>query len=553
MNELSVGLVTVVPVLTAFILPVLTLKFRSRALYATITTATTFFTVVLTLINLLEVMKGNILTYSFGGWPPPLGIVYVVDSLNGILGFLAATLFFFSSLYTYWYFNKIESGYEWLSTLTLLLLAGVLGCLYTGDLFNFFVMLEVLSVSSYALVAFFRRRKWAVEASMAYSFIGALATMLFFFGVIFIYASFGTVNIADLIVKTHQDPQLASKYLEAWSGKCVGEWCYGNVFISSALAVALMLWALNFEAGVFPNNYWMPSAYAESPTPVSALFAGIVDKVGTYGVVRLFITLFTAYSAVLAFPLWGVAFRDLILIVLSFLGLVTGYLGALLMFPQKNVKRLLTYSTISHIGIIFTSFGALISRVPLSASAEALSGVLLHMITHAIGEFTLFLGLGTLSIVVGSTNLTKMQGVGSKYPLITAPIIIGFLSLLGVVPLAGFFSKFVMFTALMNAGLPLHAISIVIISGISALGYFKVIYTLVVGRGSEEGGARERLLIPTSILLILAASLLVLGVMIAQGAIINELMNHAEDLLSIDGLSKYVNSVSELSKILGGG
>jgi multicomponent Na+:H+ antiporter subunit D len=553
MNELSVGLVTVVPVLTAFILPVLTLKFRSRALYATITTATTFFTVVLTLINLLEVMKGNILTYSFGGWPPPLGIVYVVDSLNGILGFLAATLFFFSSLYTYWYFNKIESGYEWLSTLTLLLLAGVLGCLYTGDLFNFFVMLEVLSVSSYALVAFFRRRKWAVEASMAYSFIGALATMLFFFGVIFIYASFGTVNIADLIVKTHQDPQLASKYLEAWSGKCVGEWCYGNVFISSALAVALMLWALNFEAGVFPNNYWMPSAYAESPTPVSALFAGIVDKVGTYGVVRLFITLFTAYSAVLAFPLWGVAFRDLILIVLSFLGLVTGYLGALLMFPQKNVKRLLTYSTISHIGIIFTSFGALISRVPLSASAEALSGVLLHMITHAIGEFTLFLGLGTLSIVVGSTNLTKMQGVGSKYPLITAPIIIGFLSLLGVVPLAGFFSKFVMFTALMKAGLPLHAISIVIISGISALGYFKVIYTLVVGRGSEEGGARERLLIPTSILLILAASLLVLGVMIAQGAIINELMNHAEDLLSIDGLSKYVNSVSELSKILGGG
>ncbi|MEM4593903.1 MAG: proton-conducting transporter membrane subunit, partial [Zestosphaera sp.] len=118
--------------------------------------------------------------------------------------FLAATLFFFSSLYMYWYFSKIESGYEWLSTLILILLAGVLGCLYTGDLFNFFVMLEVLSISSYALVAFFRRRKWAVEASMAYSFIGALATMLFFFGVIFIYASFGTVNIADLVVKTHQ-------------------------------------------------------------------------------------------------------------------------------------------------------------------------------------------------------------------------------------------------------------------------------------------------------------------------------------------------------------
>ncbi|MEM3923083.1 MAG: proton-conducting transporter membrane subunit [Zestosphaera sp.] len=553
MNEPSVGLVTVAPVLVAFMLPVLTLKFRSRILYATITTATTFFVAVLTLVNLVEVVRGNVLTYSFGGWPPPLGIVYVVDFLNGVLGFLAATLFFFSSLYMYWYFSKIESGYEWLSTLILILLAGVLGCLYTGDLFNFFVMLEVLSISSYALVAFFRRRKWAVEASMAYSFIGALATMLFFFGVIFIYASFGTVNIADLVVKTHQEPQLLSEYLERWSGKCVGEWCYGNVFISSALAVALMLWALNFEAGLFPNNYWMPSAYAESPTPASALFAGIVDKVGTYGVIRLFITLFTAYGAVLAFPLWGIAFRDFILMILSFLGLITGYLGALLMFPQKNVKRLLAYSTISHIGIIFTSFGALVSRMPLSASAEALGGILLHMITHAIGEFALFIGLGTLSIVAGSTSLAEMQGLGSRYPLLTASIILGFLSLLGVIPLAGFFSKFMIFTALMNSGLPVHALSIVLISGISALGYFKVIYTLVVGRSSEERVQRDRLIIPTLILLVLAATLVILGVMILQGAIISELISHAESLLSIDGLSKYINSVSELSKALGGG
>lgn len=552
MNESTVGLVTVVPVLVAFILPILTLKFKSRILYATITTATTFLVFILTLINLIEVIKGNVLTYSFGGWPPPLGIVYVVDFLNGALGFLAAALFFFSSLYMYWYFSKIESGYEWLSTLTLILLAGVLGCLYTGDLFNFFVMLEVLSISSYALVAFFRRRRWAVEASIAYSVIGALATMLFFFGVIFIYASFGSVNIADLIIKTHQDPKLVSEYLERWSGVCVGEWCYGDVFISSALAVALMLWALNFEAGIFPNNYWMPSAYTESPTPASALFAGIVDKVGTYGVIRLFVTLFTAYNVVLAFPLWGIAFRDLILTILSFLGLITGYLGALLMFPQKNVKRLLTYSTISHIGIIFTSFGALISKVSLSTSAEALSGILLHMITHAIGEFMLFIGLGTLSIVVGSTNLARMQGIGSRYPLLAASVILGFLSLLGIVPLAGFFSKFIIFTALMNAGLSLHAISIVLISGISALGYFKVIYTLIIGRAPEEKAPRERLLIPTLILLVLATTLVILGVMIAQGAIINELMDHAENLLSIDGLSKYVNSVSQLSRVLGG-
>lgn len=552
MNDLTVGLTTMLPTVVAFATPLLTLKFKSRAFYAVLTIITTLSVWFLTLFNLLEVVKGEVLTYAFGGWPPPLGIVYVVDALNGILGFLAATLFLLASIYMLWYFNVLESGYEWLSTLTLILLTGVMGCLYTGDLFNFFVMLEVLSISSYALVTFFRRRKWAVEASMAYSFIGALATMLFFFGVIFIYASFGTVNMADLIVKTHKLPGLDSNLLATWSGTCAGSLCYGNVFISSALAVAFMLWALNFEAGIFPNNYWMPSAYTESPTPASALFAGIVDKVGTYGVLRLFLTIFTGYGSTLAFSVGGFAFRDLILVALSTLGLITGYLGALLMFPQMNVKRLLTYSTISHIGIIFTAFGAFLSYVSPTASAEALAGIILHMITHAFGEFLLFIGLGTLSVRVGSTSLTRMYGVGARHPILTASILVGFLSLLGVIPLAGFFSKYIMFTALMNAGLTVHAISIVLISGLSALGYFKVIYALVVSRKEENSWKETRLYIPTIVTMVLALTLIVLGVLLAQGALITMLVDQASDLTGIDGIVKYVNEVNKLSLFLNG-
>ncbi|MEM2020742.1 MAG: proton-conducting transporter membrane subunit [Zestosphaera sp.] len=552
MNDLPVGLTTVLPTVIAFLLPLFTLRFKSRMLYASITTATTLTVWLLTLVNFMKVLTGEVLTYAFGGWPPPLGIVYVVDTLNGVLGFLAATLFLLASIYMFWYFDRIESGHEWLSTLTLVLLSGVLGCLYTGDLFNFFVMLEVLSISSYALVTFFRRRKWAVEASMAYSFIGALATMLFFFGVIFIYASFGTVNMADLIVKVHAIPELSLNSLERWSGACPGSWCYGNVFISSALAIAFMLWALNFEAGIFPNNYWMPSAYAESPTPASALFAGIVDKVGTYGVLRLFITVFTVYGSTLMFSVGGFAFRDLVLITLSTLGLVTGYLGALLMFPQRNVKRLLTYSTISHIGIIFTAFSAFLSHVSPEASAEALAGIVLHMVTHAFGEFLLFIGLGTLSVVVGSTNLARMSGLGGKYPLLIASISLGFLSLLGVIPLAGFFSKYVIFTALINAGLPMHAISIVLISGISALGYFKVIYTLMIGRRSEVTPGKTRLYIPTIITVVLATLLIALGVLLTQSSFVNLLMEYSRELMSVNGLLKYVDAVNNLGTLLGG-
>ncbi|MEM0014263.1 MAG: proton-conducting transporter membrane subunit [Zestosphaera sp.] len=552
MNDLAVGLTTMLPTVVAFITPLLTLKFRSRALYATLTVMTTSSVWLLTLLCLMSTVRGEVLTYAFGGWPPPLGIVYVVDFLNGTLGFLAATLFLLASIYMFWYFNVLESGHEWLSTLTLILLTGVMGCLYTGDLFNFFVMLEVLSISSYALVTFFRRRRWAVEAAMAYSFIGALATMLFFFGVIFIYASFGTVNIADLIIKAHGLSGLDTNSLETWSGTCAGSWCYGNVFISSALAVAFMLWALNFEAGIFPNNYWMPSAYTESPTPASALFAGIVDKVGTYGVLRLFLTVFTGYGSTLMFSVGGFVFRDLILVALSTLGLITGYLGALLMFPQMNVKRLLTYSTISHIGIIFTAFGAFLSHVSPTTSAEALAGVILHMITHALGEFLLFIGLGTLSIMTGSTNLSRMYGIGARHPALTASIIVGFLSLLGVMPLAGFFSKYIMFTALMEAGLTVHAISIVLISGISALGYFKVIYALIIGKRRENAVKEARLYVPTAVTAVLAVALVVLGIFLAQGVLITTFMNQIASLTSVESVIKYVNEVSKLSWFLRG-
>ncbi|PUA32381.1 MAG: hypothetical protein B7O98_06910 [Zestosphaera tikiterensis] len=551
----TAGLPTILPALIGFILPIASLKIKSRHFYALTTFLISVAVLLMTGYNLALIMgtPGTVLTYAFGGWPPPLGIAYTIDFINAVLGFLTATLFTLVSAYLFWYFGRIESGYEWMSTLTLLLLSGVLGCLYTGDIFNFFVMLEVLCISSYALVAFFRRRKWAVEASMAYAFIGALATTLFFFGVVVLYGSFGTVNIADLVVKVHGVPTQA-QYLSGWSGSCESfEWCYGNAFVSSALAVALMLWALNFEAGIFPNNYWIPSAYTEAPTPASALFAGIVDKVGSYGVVRVFFTLFTGFGSTLMFTFGNLPFRDVVLIVLGLLGLATGYIGAFLMIAQRDVKRLLSYSTISHIGIIFTALAAGLSRYDIHVISLSVAGILLHMVTHALGESLLFLGLGTLATVKGSRDLNDLTGLGRRYPVLSASIVLGFLSLLGVVPLAGFFSKYLLFMSLIEANLTLHAVSIVLISGISAIGYFRVIYTLWIKQASGSNGlSGKEVTLPSIILPLMALMLLGLGLTLVYGNVLNTYVEYVRNAVSLEGVLNYVKAVEEASKILGG-
>uniref|UniRef100_A0A7C5UVQ7 Uncharacterized protein n=1 Tax=Ignisphaera aggregans TaxID=334771 RepID=A0A7C5UVQ7_9CREN len=173
------GLIPIMLVFAAFITPLFTLFTRNRYFYATYMLVIATVTSILSYRVLDAVVKGDIIVYVFGGWPPPLGITYTIDFMNGVLGFLASILLLKVSIYSFWYYEKVN-GYEWLTTLMLLLIAGVMGCIYTGDAFNFFVMLEVLAVSSYALVSFFKKRRWAIEASISYAFIGALDNNILF-------------------------------------------------------------------------------------------------------------------------------------------------------------------------------------------------------------------------------------------------------------------------------------------------------------------------------------------------------------------------------------
>ncbi len=544
-----VGALPIVLALAAFVAPLFSLKIRNRFFYAGYLIAFSALSLYYSMNVLIALYENGYkpIVYPFGGWPPPLGIVYEIDFLNGVLGFVASLIMFFVALYSLWYFTKLENGYEWLTTLLLILMSGIIGCLYTGDVFNFFVMLEVICISSYALVAFFRKRKWAIEASTSYAFIGALATTLFLLGAIYIYAAFGTLNMADVAAKSHG---VVADALSAWSGVCRGYQCIGNIAVASAIAVALMLWALTFEAGIFPNNFWIPSAYSEAPTPASAMFAGIVDKVGTYGVLRLLFTLFTAYGSTLAFRLGSIEFRDAVLYMLSILGLVTGYLGAILMAFQRDVKRLLAYSTISHIGILFTVLAGGASVYSPRVAVLAVSALLFHMVTHAIGESLLFLGLGSFAVIAGSKRLDAMAGYGKLYPGMGLAIAMGAMSLLGVIPLAGFFSKYMLFLAMLEAGLLVHAVSIILISGISAVGYFRIVYTLFMLKPKER--KETGLAWATSVCMLMAIALMALGIAFIAGYVVEPLTNGVANVVTREGVANYIQAANELAKILSG-
>ncbi len=524
----------IVLLLASFAIPLISMRVKSHRFYASYMIALAILSLVATCgVAITYVETRQPMVYPFGGWPPPLGISFEVDGLNAFVGPIVSLVYLASSIFCFWYFARIEGGYEWLTALSALLMAGSLGCIYTGDIFNFFVMLEVSCIASYAMVAFFRKRKWAIEAATSYAFIGAIATTLFLLGVVYIYASFGTLNMADIAAKSLG---LELKAFTKLSGTCSSGLCFGNATMAIAVAVALMLWALTFEAGIFPNNFWIPSAYSEAPSPASAMFSGIIDKVGMYGVLRLMFTLLPAGATAITLSIWGTPFRVVVLEVLAFLGLLTGYLGALLMVVQNDVKRLLAYSTISHIGIMFSTLAA--ATTP-SVAALAASAIVFHMATHAFGEALLFLALGAIATAIGSRRLSDMVGYGRSDPAIAVAITMGFLSLLGMPPLGGFFSKYMMFLALMEAGYVPYAISIIVISGISAVGYFRVMYTLFMSKNRVEAfrkGLGKSVYLATYIL---AVALLALGIAFIKGLLVKPLIDIVGFSVTKEGVKAY--------------
>lgn len=520
MYVLSVGLLVPSLIGLAFILPLLGTAIKNIKFFHVYASLASLYALAAAAYNFHLVLDEGVKAYPFGGWWPPIGISYEVDYVNGLLALLTASVMLLITIYSAWYIKDLKAA-PYYYTLLLGLEVGMLGCIYTGDAFNLFVMLEVMSISAYALVGFYRSKPEAVEAAIKYGLFGAVATTLYFIGLVFIYASFGTLNMADLVNKVTFGYNTAS-----------GPY-YGQVYAATAVALALSLWTFTFKSAIFPNHFWLPDAHPEAPTPVSAALSGLVVNVGVYAVFRFMYTIFSPYSAV-----WSL--RDAMLAVTLVLGLSSGLVGAFMMAIQDDIKRLLAYSTVSHLGLVLAGLSIGVSTIAgpdTQAYVDGLSGALYHLINHSLGKSLLFLASGVIIFMAGGTRkLDEIGGLARRSPLLASILVVGVLQLLGIPPFGGFFSKYLLYLSFVEAGMPYIAFLINAISAISLLGYVRLLYSILFKTPKTQEIPKVGL-IPTAVLLVLAAACVVSG--ITSGVLINWLRWVVDGTASLQGIYNY--------------
>jgi multicomponent Na+:H+ antiporter subunit D len=440
MNPL-IPLFVVIPLSGAFLTMILGRFFRKAGRYFA---AVILLTLVALSIYFFATTGGNLSLYKVGGWEPvnrvPIGIYLVMDGFTVIVVSIINFIGFFSALYSISYINRYTSE-VYFYALFCLMIAGMNGVVISGDLFNIFVFLEISVISAYALVAF-GVEKDELEASFKYQVLGGLASFLILFGIGFIYWKTKTLNIADI-------RQVFS------SG-------FDNTYYT--FVQLLILSGFGLKAAIIPFHAWLPDAHSSAPSPISAMLSGVLIKaVGIYVIIRLFFNMFVI-SLNMA-------------ILLTTLGTLSMVIGVFLAIGQWDIKRLLAYHCISQMGYVVMSVG--IGMIVLSKGGNkevavlAIAGGLFHLINHAVFKGLLFLNAGAIEYSTGSRDLRKMGGLAKQMPVTSASSFVASMSISGIPPFNGFFSKLIIIIAAIMAGFYFLAVLAVIVSIITLASFLK--------------------------------------------------------------------------------
>jgi len=353
---------------------------------------------------LVSVSQDGIQAVQMGNWPAPFGITLVADLLSAIMVVLAALVGLAVTIYSLASMDPRRETFGYYPLLHVLLM-GVNGAFLTGDMFNLYVWFEVMLMASFVLLALGGQRH-QLEGAFKYVTLNLMASALFLAAVGVLYGIAGTLNMADL---SQQLRHLAQPGLV------------------TTLAT-LFLIAFGIKAAVFPLFFWLPASYHTPPVAVSAIFGGLLTKVGVYALVRVFTLLF----------LDDVTYTHNLILIIAGFTMVSGILGAV---TQTDFRRILSFNLISHIGYMLMGLGLF---TPL-----ALAGSIFYIIHHIIVKTNLFLISGLVRWMGGSYNLRKLGGLYRDYPGVALLFLVPALSLAGIPPLSGFWPKL----ALLRAGL----------------------------------------------------------------------------------------------------
>ena len=401
-----------------------------------------------------------------GGWPAPFGITLVADRLAAVMLVLAMVMLLAVLVYAVGQGGE-ERRHVGFHPVYLGLTAGVSAAFLTGDLFNLFVSFEVMLTSSYVLLTLGGRRD-QVRSGMTYVVISLVASALFLTALGLIYAATGTVNLADL----------ATKFTDLPPG------------VRNALAVLLLV-VFGVKAAIFPLFFWLPDSYPTAPTAVTAVFAGLLTKVGVYAIVRTQTVLLPAGDR-----------PQVLLLGIAGATMLVGVLGAI---AQNDIKRILSFQIVSGIGFMVMGLGLL--------TVAGLAGAVFMIIHHVIVMTSLFLTGGLVEHRAGTGHLDRLGGLVRTAPALAVLFLISALSLAGVPPLPGFVAKF----ALVDAGIDVGSWGVVAVSLlVSLLTLFsmtKIWSGAFWGRVEPAVGVQQRvplsMLAPTAVLVVLSLALVV--------------------------------------------
>ncbi|MFD1327572.1 Na+/H+ antiporter subunit D [Mycoplana ramosa] len=409
---------------------------------------------------LWQVAAGGPITMVMGRWLPPFGIAFTVDLLGALFAFVSALVALAGGVYAAGGIDASGRRYGFYPFL-MLLMAGVSGAFLTGDIFNLYVWFEVLLISSFGLLVLGSEPR-QIDGAVKYAFLNLVATTLFLIAVGYLYGLFGTLNMADIAVKA------AARR--------------GDLPLMTL--ASLFVLAFGMKAAAFPVNFWLPASYHTPRVVVSALFAGLLTKVGVYALIRVIVMLFPVEGEELSFVVATAAAATMIL----------GALGAI---GQSDIRRLLGYLVISGIGVMLAGVAV--------GGPGGVGGALFYALHSMVVMTALYMTAGIAGRLAGGFDLHASGGLYGRAAFFSAVSLVLFLSVSGMPPFSGFWPKVMVAKAALDIGAWWLA-GAVLLSGFLTMIAVGRVWTLaywrpaVTGTPGADPAPRNDALVPLSML-----------------------------------------------------
>ena len=384
---------------------------------------------------LAKVIDTGVIHYYLGNWLPPWGIEYVIDHLNALMLVIISTTALIVAIYSKKSVEKeINGSIVYFYTIFLLQVTGFLGIVITGDMFNLYVFLEITSLTGYALIA--AGEDGAPFASFRYIIMGTVGACFYLLGVGYLYIATGSLNIADL-----------ARLLPDLYGSKVILVAFAFFFVGIAIKMAL-----------FPLHVWLPDAYTKAPSTASALIAPLMTKISVYVMLRIMFTVFKPSLSIEILPVTDI---------MIWLGIAAIVAGAVMALAQTDFKRMCCYIVVAEIGYMVGGTGI--------ANSVAIKGVILHILNDAIMTLGMFTVAGIVYYQTKGHNLTDFKDLFKKMPYTMAAFVVIALSIIGVPPTCGFFSKWYLIQGAINADCWAFVAALLLSSLINIVLFFRII------------------------------------------------------------------------------